>query len=516
VPVEWWDLGMEGAVKAAFPGVGATVAQLMRMNLGGDGGMFDLVEARQATASFSTGLPHSPALIVTNALVPWDTKEYGEIVGDEKRYRRELQLLNVGNELQNVGDTFDLGWPDELAAKGIKVTILARTPVVRPAGTVEVFHVRVTREQAPSIDLGFTIHDPYWKNPDLWLDHPDPGQTAPIIWPEGEPTHQGDKIYVPPDGRPVDQPEKHWVVARVHNYGVVDALNVRVDFAICRPPGAGDRGNFVRFASETVSKIAAGTSFPVVATWNVAAGEKGHTCLRATIVDSEPPEDAGTGIALASDDVVAANSEAIKNLDQHEPLSASPYEPVKFEFSVNNEGHRPQTVYLQPESLPEGMTLAVSPPQQVVPPRSTVLFNCRLELDDRAIDASCRADSEFAILAWRMTPETSVRWGGVQYRVRPRQKTSTTVGGDWAFGSADASGKVEPDPGGGEVRLRVHFDTVQPRWMTLNLQPGGTFKVPLVPPAGAKVLWLEAVYRGSKYLGASQSPRVAVYPYVVK
>lgn len=515
VPVEWWDPGMEVAVKGAFPGVGATVAHLMRMNLGGDGGMFDLVEARQATTRFSTGLPRSPALIVTNALVPWDTKEYGQTVGDEQRYRRELHLLNVGHELQNAGDSFDLGWPDELAAKGIKVTILARTPVVRPAGTVEAFHVRVTREQAPSIDLGFTIQDPYWKNPDLWLDHPAPGQTSPTIWPEGEPTHQGEKIHVPPDGRPADQPEKHWVVARVHNYGVVDALNVRVDFAICRPPGAGDRGNFVRFASETVPKIAAGTSFPVVATWNVAAGEKGHTCLRATIVDSEAPEDAA-GIALASDDVVAANSEAIKNLDQHEPLSASPYEPVKFEFSVNNEGHRPQTVYLQPEGLPEGMKLAVSPPQQVVPPRSTVLFNCRLELDDRVIAASCRADSEFTILAWRMTPETSVRWGGVQYRVRPRLKTMTTVSGGWAFGSAEASGKVEPDPGDGEVRLRVHFDTVQPRWTTLKLQPGGTFKLSLVPPGGAKVLWLEAVYRGSKYHGASQSPRVSVFPYVVK
>jgi hypothetical protein len=372
-----------------------------------------------------------------------------------------LQLLNVGHELQNASNEFDLGWPDELAAKGIKVRILARKTVPRPEGNVEVFHVRVTREQAPSIDLGFTIANPYYKNPDLWLDHPDPGQQSPTIWPEGEPLHQGDKIHVPPENRQQEpKTEKHWVVARVHNYGPVDALKVRVDFAICRPPGAGDRGNFVRVDSKTIAKISAGEVVPVIATWEVDANEKGHTCLRATIVDSKPPEEEGTGIAVASDDVVASNSEAIKNLDEHIPLNASPYEPLDFEFSVNNEGHKPETAYVQPEGLSEGLQLTVSPPQQVVPPRSTVIFNCRLELDERVIQANCRSDSEFTILAWRMTAETSVRWGGVQYRVRPRRKTTTSVSRGWASQSVGVNGRVDPNPGGGEVRLRIDFDNV--------------------------------------------------------
>ena len=517
VPVEFWDNGMEAAVRGVYAGVNVPVAQLMRMNLGGDGGMFDLVEARQATKNFSLHLPHSPALLVTNALVPWDDKQYGQIVGDEQRYRRELHLLNVGHELQTAGNEFDLGWPDELAAKGIEVRILDRKTVPRPEGNVEVFHVRVTREQAPSIDLGFTISDPYYKNPDLWLDHPDPGQTSPTIWPEGEPTHQGDKIHVPPAGRQQEpKTEKHWVVARVHNYGPVDALKVRVDFAICRPPGMGDRSHFVRFDTKTIPKIPAGAVIPVVAEWEVDANEKGHTCLRATIVDSEPPEDAGTGIVLASDNVRLANSEAMKNLDEHIPLNASPYEPVDFECSVNNEGHRPQIAYLQPEGLSEGMRLTISPPEQVVPPRSTVIFNCRLELDERVIQASCRSDSEFTILAWRMTEETSVRWGGVQYRVRPRRKTVTSVSGGWASKSVGVNGRVDPDPGGGEVRLRINFDNVPARWQAVPLGPGGTFQLALTPPAGALELHVEAVYRGSRYFGPSNSPPVTIRPYVVK
>jgi hypothetical protein len=179
-------------------------------------------------------------------------------------------------------------------------------------------------------------------------------------------------------------------------------------------------------------------------------------------------------------------------------------------------GHRPRTVYLQPEGLPEGMRLTVSPPQQVVPPRSTVIFNCRLELDDRVIAANCRSDSEFTILAWRMTEETSVRWGGVQYRIRPRRKTTTTVSGGWFAGDASVSGRVDPDPGGGEVRLRINFNNVKARWQTLPLGAGGTFKLDLTPPAGALQLDVEAAYRGSRYFGPSKSTPLTIYPYVVK
>jgi len=519
VPVEFWDDGMVAAVRTAYPGVDATqvpVSQLMRMNLGGDGGMTDYVEARQATSNFSLNLPHSPALLVTNAVLYWDTREYAKVVGDEKRYRRECHLLNEGHELRNPGDEFDLGLPDELPAPGIKVRILDRKTVPRPAGNVEVFHVRVTREESPAIDLGFTQLDPYWKNPDLWLDHADPGQTSPHIWPEGEPLHQGDKIHVPPADRPDGQPEPHWVVARVRNYGVVAAEKVRVDFAICRPPGQGDRGNFQRFESVIVSRLEAGEVRPVVATWNVDANEKGHTCLRATIADYKIPEDAGTGIALGSEDVKLANSEAIKNLDQHEALSASPYEPVTFEFSVNNERPTAQRAYLQPERLPMGMRLAVSPPEQSIAPNSTAIFKCRLELDSEVIDTGCRSDSEFTILAWRMTAETSVRWGGVTYRIRPRKKTTTTLSGGWMGASAGLNGRVDPDPGGGEVRLRINFDNVPARWQAVPLNAGGTFQLDLMPPAGAKELDAEAVYRGSRDLSSSQSAPVRVFPYVVK
>jgi hypothetical protein len=247
----------------------------------------------------------------------------------------------------------------------------------------------------------------------------------------------------------------------------------------------------------------------------VGKNESGHTCLRATIADYKIPEDAGTGIALASDDVVKANSEAIKNLDDHVELKSSPYEPDSFQFSVNNEGHRPEIAYIQPEGLPDGMRLTVSPPQQVVPPRSTVMFNCRLELDERIVDANCRSDTEFTILAWRMTPETSERWGGVTYRIRPRRKTTTSVSGGW-YSDVGVNGRVDPDPDGGEVRLRINFNNLPARWQAVPLAPGGTFQLALAIPAGATQLDVEAVYRGSRYFGPSKSAPVTIRPYVIK
>ena len=115
-----------------------------------------------------------------------------------------------------------------------------------------------------------------------------------------------------------------------------------------------------------------------------------------------------------------------------------------------------------------------------------------------------------------MTDETSVRWGGVHYRVRPRRKTTTALTGSWAYGSAGVSGSVSPDPGPGEVRLRINFDNVPARWQTVPLAAGGIFQLTLSPPASAKELDVEAVYQGSRYFGSSKSAPVRVFPYVIK
>jgi hypothetical protein len=73
--------------------------QLVRLDLGGDGAVYDLIEARQTGSNFSQTLPTSPGILITNAIEPYDDQRYAF----NANYRRELQLLNPTNILANPG-----------------------------------------------------------------------------------------------------------------------------------------------------------------------------------------------------------------------------------------------------------------------------------------------------------------------------------------------------------------------------------------------------------------------------
>ncbi len=181
-----------------------------------------------------------------------------------------------------------------------QVRVLDIRPVNRPDGNVSVFHTLVTREVADFIDLGFVKSNPYYKNPDLWLDSPGNNEGGPPrVYPEGEPTDQGEVIQVPRAecNEALGQcAEPHWVVARVRNYGTIPAEQVQLEFFVCRPPGAGDNGNYQRFDTVIVPSVPPvntpmGTPAIAHATWNVDKNERGHTCMRVVIADAQIPED---------------------------------------------------------------------------------------------------------------------------------------------------------------------------------------------------------------------------------
>src|SRR5258708_24214265 len=86
------------------------------------------------------------------------------------KYRRKVQRLNTGSDLLKKGDSFDFASAPALQAAGVSVTILDVVGVTRPAGVVQVFHVRVDRQAADYIDLAFTQTVPYYMCPDVWVD----------------------------------------------------------------------------------------------------------------------------------------------------------------------------------------------------------------------------------------------------------------------------------------------------------------------------------------------------------
>lgn len=511
VPVELWRDSLVQSARVAFAvGNDVPVIQLAWIDFGGDGATFGLIEARQPGAKFSKSLPGGGGVLITNGIA-WTLDQR---FATNTWYRRPLHLLNPNNILRNAGDKFDLARAPELPLKGTSVEVVDKKIV---EGDAEVYRIRVSRENAEFVDLYFSSPDVYYKNPDLWIDWA--GNNAPPdkLFPDyqvGEPVDQGETVWVPSNGT-----ELHWVVARLRNRGQVKALDVKLNFYYFEPPGAGDGRKPMDVQNLALYKLIGSITVPEVpplndpqkikVRWDVPAGFGGHTCLLVQIEDYKIPADA-TG-ALGSDDVWQANNHAQKNVDKFEALSSSPFGPIEFDFSVRNEGVTPEKAYLEPDGLPHGMRLTVTPPFQTIDAGSTVLFHCKLELDERIIRAGCENDQRFTINAWRQDPESSARWGGVEYEIRPREKTEAALTGSWDYSKlVSLDGKITPDPGGGVVHIRVDFQNHQARWVTTSLAPGGHFSWNEIAPADSFMLEGTVWFEGNRKFGSSRSQPIKV------
>lgn len=512
VPVELWRDSLVASARTAF-GVGGDVpvVQLAYIDFGGDGATFGLIEARQPGARFSQNLPISTGgVLITNAIT-WTLDDRFATNG---WYRRSLQLLNPHNVLTTAGDTFDLAQAPELPVRGMSVEMIDCKTV---EGDAKVYRVKVSRQNAEFVDLYFDSPPIYYKNPDLWVDWagnntPTPNSLTPD-YPVGQPTDQGEVIRVHPAN-----PELHWVVARVRNRGQVQAQDVKLNFFYYEPPGAGDgnkpldvkdAAHYKLIGSTTLPGVPAtpGVNDPVKALgrWDVPAGFGGHTCLLVQIEDYKIPRDSRSA-ALGSDDVWQVNNHAQKNVSKYEALSASPFQPIEFDFSVHNDGVTPELAYLEPDGLPYGMTLTVTPPEQTIPAHGTVLFRCTLRLDDAIIRTGCENDQRFQLHAWRRDPESTVRWGGVEYEIKPRVKTVATLGGQWDYSnSVRLDGTITPNPGGGIANLRVDFQNHQARWISVALTGVGTFSWTGHAPNDSYSVDAVARFSGNRKFGATLS-----------
>jgi hypothetical protein len=518
-PVEYWlaNDALVDAARKAYNTPDLPVVQLVQLDIGGDADVFDLIEARQKGRTdglpprYSQNLPAQPAVLITNCVVWWDENRYAF----NDRYRAPVHPLHEPATLKDPGDRFDLARAVELPEKGIIVTILDRKTV----SGVEVFRLQIERENSAFIDLYFSSADPYYRNPDLWVDwtgdNGPGGKTSSAdrkdrhVYPLGQPVDQGEAVVTPPSGE-----ELHWMVARVRNRGGVKAEQVKFNFSVCEPSGGGDRGNFKLKASVTQPEVnpTKGNDFITVpGEWRVPADLKRHTCIMVEIADWKIPRD-DEGVALASNDSWEKNNRAQKNVDVVGPRANSPYEPIEFDFSVNNSARWPEVAYLEPDGLPAGMRLTVRPKRRTIAAGETAIFRCKLELDEKVIDASCLGDRDFRILVWRVAGHSAVRWGGVHYKVRPRKGSFTDLHGSWdAASNVEVSGSVAPDPGGGFVRIRLAYDGFNARWVSAPLLPGGTFTYQERAPASA-LLNAIALYEGNQKLSESRSPERRITP----
>lgn len=515
VSLELWRDSLVNSARAAF-GVGekVPVVQLAYIDFGGDGATFGLIEARQPGLKFSKSLPGNGGVLITNA-ISWNLDDR---FATNTWYRRSLHLLNPANILRNAGDSFDLAFAPELPVKGMKVQVVEKKIV---EGDAQVYRIKVTRENADFVDLYFDNPQIYYKNPDLWVDWAGNNKPSPeTLTPDysiGQPTDQGEAIRVHPS-----RPELHWIVARLRNRGKVKAQDVKLNFFYFEPPGGGDGGEPMETKNLSHYKLIGTITWPEVVggnvpikipvKWDVPPGFNGHTCLLVQIEDYKIPEDSA-GAALGSDDVWQVNNHAQKNVDKFEALSGSPFAPIEFDFSVHNAGVSPEMAYLEPDGLPYGMKLTVTPPQQLIHAGDTARFSCVLELDEKVIRTGCENDQRFQIYAWRRDPESTARWGGVEYEIRPREKTSTKLEGGWGSNNQiTLRGTIAPDPGGGIVRIRLDFPKYQAFWVEVSAQPGGKFTWTGQPMGDGTKLQAVAWFEGNRKFGSSRSNLLDLFP----
>ncbi len=514
VSLEIWRDSLAASSRAAF-GVGNDfpVVQLVYIDLGGDGATFGLIEAREH-AKFSAGhlhfnqnIPGDGGILITNAI----SYKLDDRFAVNGFYRRNCQLLNPSNILRNPGDVFDLALAPEFPVKGMTVEVVDRTVV---EGDTEVYRVKISRENAEFVDLYFDPGDPYYKSPDLWVSHA--ADLSPD-YPIGQPTDQGASIFTPDQGV-----EPYWMVARVRNRGQVDARDVKMNFYYLEPPGGGDgrkplntktRDGLKLVKTITTPSVAGGNApIKVGAQWDIAAGFSGHTCLLVEIEDLKVPRDS-KGAALGTSDQWEANNHAQKNVQIMQAPSQSPFDPIEFDFSVYNGGLVPETAYLEPQALPYGMKLTVTPPVRKIAAGETAIYHCKLELDEKIIRTGCENDQRFRIHAWRQDPESSVRWGGVEYEVQPRLKTVATLKGTWDYGNQiDLKGSVVPNPGGGGLRIRLAFDGKQSYWVSAPLSASGTFAWSGLAPSGSSALNAVALFDGNRKYSLSRSAPLDLTP----
>ncbi|WP_347331867.1 hypothetical protein [Marinimicrobium locisalis] len=480
VPIEYWDDALGDDVRGEV-GDSVPIGQLMKLNLGSDGGVTAFLELRAEGSSFSKNLTHEPTVIATNGLDPASDRHWAV----NGLYRRKVHLLNSGTELRNVNDKWSFASAPEFPVKGCTAEV-AEIRSVR--GNIPIYRLRVEREQAEYIDLHFQDHVPSWKSPDIWVDWPgdNPDPNVPREYPVGTPIDQGEPVRFPASGS-----ERHFMVARVHNAGNVSAEDVKVRWFVCDPPGTGDDGRWAERDTQTIAEIAPGDNNIATFDWPVDSSTNAHQCMRMEIIDWSIPTqvDPATGdtVALASDDVKLQNNNAQQNVFNFEALSGSPYAPISFAMQVHSDRREPEVASLVPDHLPHGAKLTISPREQTIPPGQARVFNCTLTLDEDIIRPGCDNDSGFLLSTWRRGAEADEIWGSCFYHIRPRHRTAIEITRtSWFNSQVQLYGRfsIKTDayidladsmPLTARIRLLPDAPELEPIWRTAVIQPDGSF-----------------------------------------
>ena len=421
VPLEYPASDYAGAGSGDYP-----VRQLARIELSPEHWL--LLENRQPGVAYSQNLPddntgRSPpaagadegGLLITDTVNP----------GSAFLYRSAVTTLNphgtlpvpvpgwiAARAVEN-GDTFDpnTSFP---AYDGTEVRVVGTVP--GPAGKPEALRVEVERGPGDHLDLRIRP----WNAPnvygthDIWIDWPGDGEEDYSAM--DPPLGNGDDTHWHPDGSVTNK-----IRVRVHNDGTILAQDVVIRAYTNDPMGMGDKGNFVPLPDSAPHDIPAGGFTDFAFDWNPK--QSGHTCIRAEILSH----------ASALSELDLSNNSAQENVNNFHPTAGSPYKPITFEFTVNNDFPTAIEVEFRPSGLPPGMDLELESDWVELAPDEERTLRGRLFVDETVIPPMPAAQREcnyrFNIHAFIRTQDYMLPFGGITIETTPTKASELVLRG---------------------------------------------------------------------------------------
>jgi hypothetical protein len=327
-----------------------------------------------------------------NELVPQG--EGPVILRDEDLTTQTLQdaALEIGDSLTIPGT-------------GITLTVLAGTGgafadiQVAYSPPLTDYNVRITR--------GDTIDGDFfgYYSPDIWIDSPRGGYTLG----GGPPAHE-DR----------DDPvvgEVNRVYARIWNDGPATAFDFDVRFRISEPyhtvGGEADFDTFVGIVH--VASLASGASTNVFVDWTPDDDGKAHACLMVDLIN------------LVGTDTNPHDNWAQENLEKVTSVTASPFHPVDYRFSLTNPYEQEALFYFRAEGAPADWTVTLNPRKILLNPGERVDAIATLAPPP---DAKVCSSEMVRITSWSPRGDTLINVGGAAVQVDLRRSTTLTLDAD--------------------------------------------------------------------------------------
>lgn len=290
---------------------------------------------------------------------------------------------------------YGIGSIPEPAGTGLNIEVLNAT------GS-EAYRIDINYDPPETTnDVNIRAGDPHWTSPDIWVD----SQVDGFDENNGlTPMDRGNNPIAGEDNR---------IYFNIHNPGPGDAFDVTVSVRVSEPYHTiGGDPDFNRFVSQKFyAKIDAGATITDYVIWKPNGEEAMHACIKVEIHD-------------VFNDINDFNNKAQQNTNVVESSTASPYEPVNYQFSVTNPYDYYQLFYFRLEGLPEGWTYTFTENKKRLSAHERYEGSLTVFPPE---DAKVCTDHTMYVTSWMPRGNTLVQYGGGTLQVNLRNRTTLTA-----------------------------------------------------------------------------------------